>query len=52
MYTTYEESVLRYADNDGNLSLKVAKQLLEEHGFSLFDTNERNAEALLEWLGY
>ena len=61
---TYEESVLQYADQAGNLSAADADQLLSEHGFSLEDVLEdnhgvswaalanRNAEAYLAWLGY
>ena len=56
---TFEDSVLRYADEYGNLSLKIAKQLFEEHGSDYWDAhfNEGmpitlNAEKLLSWLGY
>jgi len=61
---TYEESVLDYADQDGNLSRGDAVQLLKDHGFTLDDLyadshgvswchlDARNAEALLAWLGY
>lgn len=61
---TYEESVLDYADQDGNLSRGDAVQLLKDHGFTLEDVyadhhgvswchlDARNAEALLAWLGY
>jgi len=64
MLITYEESVLDYADQDGNLSRADASQLLQEHGFELADLyadshdidpvalDARNAEALLAWLGY
>jgi hypothetical protein len=64
MNATYEESVLSYADGNGNLTRADAVQLLGEHGFTLNDLyeddhgvsqvhlDERNAEALLAWLGY
>lgn len=61
---TYEDSVLDYADENGNLTYKVANQLLREHGFTHDDVYEdrhgvdpvaldaHNAQALLYWLGY
>lgn len=64
MLTTYEDSVLAAADDDGNLSRADANRLLTEHGFTSDDIYEdnhgvswvaldaRNAEALLAWLGY
>jgi hypothetical protein len=64
MFTTYEDSVIAHADDDGNLSRNDAIKLLSDHGFSLDDMYEdnhgvswahldaRNAEALLAWLGY
>ena len=64
MFCTYEDSVLDAADDNGNLSAADAQKLLREHGFSLDDIyednhgvswvalDERNAEALLSWLGY
>ena len=64
MLTTYEDSVLAAADDDGNLSRPDANRLLTEHGFTIDDIYEdnhgvswvaldaRNAEALLAWLGY
>jgi hypothetical protein len=64
MFTTYEDSVIAHADDDGNLSRNDAIKLLSDHGFSLDDIYEdnhgvswahldaRNAEALLAWLGY
>jgi hypothetical protein len=64
MYATYEDSVLDYADQDGNLSHGDASRLLADHGFTLDDIyadnhgvswchlDARNAEALLAWLGY
>lgn len=62
--TTYEESVLDAADDQGNLSRTDAAKLLAHHGFTLDNLYEddhgvswvhldqRNAEALLAWLGY
>lgn len=64
MYVCYEDSVLGAADNDGNLTSNQAKRLLADHGFTLDDLYEdnhgvsnvaldnRNAQALLFWLGY
>ena len=64
MLFTYEESVLDCTDENGNLSHKDAQRLLKDHGFTLDDIyednhgvswvalDERNAEALLCWLGY
>jgi len=64
MYVCYEDSVLGAADNDGNLTFKQATRLLADHGFTLADVYEddhgvdpvwldqRNAQALLFWLGY
>jgi hypothetical protein len=64
MFTSFEESVMAAADDDGNLSTADAQKLLFEHGFSLADVkaddgglnreklDERNAETLLAWLGY
>lgn len=64
MFTTYEDSVIAHADDDGNLSRNDTIKLLSDHGFSLDDIYEdnhgvswahldaRNAEALLAWLGY
>jgi hypothetical protein len=64
VFCTYEDSVLDAADDNGNLSHADAQKLLREHGFSLDDIyedhhgvswvalDERNAEALLAWLGY
>ena len=64
MHCTYEESVLDHADHLGNLSRGDAVQLLTDHGFNLDDIyadnhgvswaalDQRNAEALLAWLGY
>lgn len=64
MFTSYEDSVVAHADDDGNLNRNDAIKLLSDHGFSLDDIYEdnhgvswahldaRNAEALLAWLGY
>lgn len=64
MYCTYEDSVLDCADENGNLSYADADKLLREHGFTVDDLyednhgvswvalDERNAEAILAWLGY
>ena len=64
MYVCYEDSVIGAADDQGNLTLKQAQRLLDDHGFTLSDLYEddhdvcpvaldsRNAEALLSWLGY
>jgi hypothetical protein len=64
MFISYEDSVLEAADENGNLSLIDAINLLEEHGFTMDDVyadpgnvspialDERNAIALLNWLGY
>ncbi|MAC71293.1 MAG: hypothetical protein CMP84_13970 [Gammaproteobacteria bacterium] len=64
MFTSYAESVLDTADEQGNLSYADAQRLLGEHGSSIEDTyadnhwvcpvflDERNAQALLNWLGY
>ena len=62
--STYEESVLAAADEAGCLSYGDSQRLLGEHGFQLEDVyedshgvsqvalDERNAQALLIWLGY
>jgi hypothetical protein len=64
MYLTYEDSVIAHTDNNLCLSFKLAKKLLADHGFTFDDVYEnsggidpvaldqRNAEALLTWLGY
>ena len=64
MYITFEDSVLDCADDNGNLSYADARKLLAEHGEefdAIYEDNrgvswvaldERNAEALLHWLGY
>jgi hypothetical protein len=64
-YLCYEDSVLAAADPDtGNLSHEDTERLLADHSFTLDDVyednhgvswaalDERNAEALLAWLGY
>lgn len=60
----YTDAVLDAADENGNLSPKDASRLLSDHGFTLDDIyednhgvswvalDERNADALLAWLGY
>jgi len=60
----FKNSVLSYADMAGNLTHADAAQLLGNHGFTVDDLyadnhdvswchlDERNAEALLAWLGY
>ena len=64
MITSYEDSVLALADDDGNLSPADARRMLADHGFTMADVyfnrvgiswaqlDARNAEALLSWLGY
>jgi hypothetical protein len=64
MFCTYEDSVLDAADENGNLSYADACKLFADHGESfdaVYEDNhgvswaaldERNAEALLAWLGY
>jgi hypothetical protein len=64
MFCTYSESVLDFTDHNGNLSRADATQLLADHSFTWADVyadhhgvswchlDERNAEALLAWLGY
>ena len=61
---TYEESVLSFADEAGNLTHADASKLLADHGQTMEDfyadnhgvswlhLDARNAEALLAWLGY
>ena len=63
-YCTYEDSVIAHTDENLNLSYKLAKKLLADHGFTFDDVyensngvdpvalDEYNAEALLHWLGY
>ena len=63
-FCTFEDSVLAAAGDDGNLSYADASKLLCEHGFTLDNLyedshgvswvalDERNAEALLAWMGY
>jgi hypothetical protein len=64
MFNSYEDSVIDAADENGNLSLADAIKLFVEHGerfdniyvedrgISMATLDERNAEALLLWLGY
>ena len=63
-YLTFEDSVLDHADERGCLSHGDAQELLSQHGFTVADLyadnhgvswvhlDERNAQALLNWLGY
>ena len=63
-YLTFEDSVLDHADQAGNLSAADASRLLADHSFNWEDVHadnhgvswshleDRNAEALLAWLGY
>jgi hypothetical protein len=64
MFCTFEDSVIGAADDNGNLSYADARKLLAEHGeefdaiyqdnrgVSWVALDERNAEAILAWLGY
>ena len=64
MPLTYEDSVWEASDDNGNLSHADAVRLLADHGFTLEDVyadnhdvswvalDARNAQALLNWLGY
>ena len=58
MYTSFEDSVLAYADENGCLDLNDACNLLNQHDALLIDyvkdTGDRslNAESMLSWLGY
>lgn len=60
MYTSFEDSVLDAADEQGNLSKEDALQLVYEHSMDWSEwvkscpmgTNQRDAEAILSWLGY
>lgn len=60
MFDSYAESVLYYADDQGNLDADIVDQLLEEHstdaGALVIDgfpaSQIFNAQALLNWLGY
>jgi len=64
MFLSYEDSVIDAANENGNLSLADAVKLFVEHGerfdhiyednrgISWVALDERNAEALLAWLGY
>lgn len=57
---SYEQSVLRYTDDQGNLDADIVDQLLEEHSTDAatlvcegFNADLIcNAQALLNWLGY
>jgi hypothetical protein len=59
--TTYEESVLDAADDDGNLTPWQARRLFAEHGSDLAEWLDSvdaellgrwSAEGMLSWLGY
>ena len=64
MFSTFEESVLDAADNNGNLTERNAARLLKAHGFTLKDAADdahgesstklaqHHAQTLLNWLGY
>lgn len=64
MFTTYEDSVLAAADDNGILSREDCVKLLDDHGCTMDDVyadangvdpvalDARDAEALLSWLGY
>jgi hypothetical protein len=64
MLTTYEDSVLAAAGDDGTLSLADCVKLLDDHGCTMADLyadpngvdpvalDARDAEAILHWLGY
>jgi hypothetical protein len=64
MYCSYEDSVIGATDDNGCLTNNDARRLLADHGFAMDDVyadshdvswvalDERNAEALLAWLGY
>ena len=57
---SYAESVLQYADAQGNLDADVVNQLLDEHDTTLEnfladgfpEAVITNGEALLHWMGY
>ena len=52
----YCGSVMECTDNNGNLSLRNAKKLCEDHGTTLEellgDNVTLNGRDILEWLGY
>jgi hypothetical protein len=64
MFATYEDSVLAAANDDGTLSLADCVKLLDDHGCTMDDVysdsqgidpvalDARDAEAILNWLGY
>ena len=59
MFTSYEESVLYCADDNGNLLPADSCKLLEEHGHTYssiiadgYEGNCHHAESLLDFLGY
>ena len=56
---SYEQQVIDAADADGLLSQQLANRLLFDHGTAMYRLrqdgytgHERDAFALLEWLGY
>ena len=58
MYTSFEDSVLHYADENGCLDLNDACNLLNQHDALITDylteTGDKSlhAETMLAWLGY
>ena len=59
MFTSYEESVLYCADENGNLDSLDSLKLLEEHGHTYssiladgYQGNLHHAASLLDHLGY
>lgn len=61
MYTSYDDSVLDSADDDGNLSEALARKLFADHSADLGEWLESvdaellgrwSAEGMLSWLGY
>ena len=50
MFSTFEESVLDAADNNGNLKEKDAAD--DAHGESATKLAQHHAQTLLNWLGY
>jgi hypothetical protein len=60
MYSSYEDSVMAYADDDGLLTDAIVSQLLDEHSTGWPDYQEwlnngqspLMAESILAYLGY
>ena len=55
----YAESFLAYADDQGQVDLDIAAQLLDEHDTNFdniiadgYDEALTDGEALLHWIGY